>query len=193
MFRWVRLYLPQILSCRETLFHRLPEQILDVIRLKSGTIVLRYLLSAKVYSQVKEPEKNSRYDLVWYANHVVPHPHQILHASKRMGLRLYCLSLTHCLVYVEISASDTAKCLTLGVASSSTGHHLGHPSSISTPYSSQLFLSTSPPLLSSSSFQVKPISPLLLHNHLHIPALTTWPRASKTTLSTLLTRTICWS
>ena len=191
MFRWVRLYLHQILSCREILFHGLPEQILDVT--KSGTTLLRYLFSANVYSQGKEPEQNSRYDRVCYASHVVPHPHQSLDASKRIELRLYCLSLTHCLVYVEISASDTAKCLTIGVASSFTGHRLGHPSSISTLSSSQLFLSTSPPLLSSSSFQVKPISPLLFHNHLHIPALTTWPRASMTTLSTLLMKTICWS
>ena len=141
--------------------------------------------SAKVYSQVKEPEQKTRYDLACYANKNMPLPHQYFHASERIELRLYCLSPTHCPFYVEIFGSGTARTFTMGVALSFTRHRFGHSSSISTPPSSQHFLSTLPPLLPLSSLQLKATS-LLSHNNLLIPAQSIWRRTPMAALSTFL-------
>ena len=108
--------------------------------------------------------------------------------SHRIELRLYCPSLTHCPVYVEIFGSDTARCFTVGVALSFTRHRFGHSSSINTPSSSQHFPSTLLPLLSLTSLQLKATSLLLSHNYLLIPAQSIWLRTPMTSLSTLLIR-----
>ena len=110
------------------------------------------------YSQVKEAEPEIGYELACYANEMMFHPHQNLHASERIELRLYCPSLTHCPVYVEDSGSDTARRFTMGVASSFARRRFGNFSSISTPPSTQQSSSTLPSVLSLTSLQFKAAS-----------------------------------
>ena len=141
---------------------------------KSGTLLRHMVSSAPIPIHKSKISQRAwieiRYDLACFANKMISRPHQNIHASERTQPRLYCLSLTHCPVYVEAVGFDPARCFTMGVASSFTRHRLGHFSSISTPPSSQHFPSTLAPLLSLTSLQFKATSPLLFHNHLRIPA-----------------------
>ena len=145
-------------------------------------------MSIRQSNTSQRAEQTNTYDLAYFANKIMSHPHQRLHASAIIQLRLYCLTLTHCLVYVEIFGSDTARHLTMGVASRFTRYRFRTPSSISIPPSSQHFPSTLPPLLSLHSLQLKATSLLLFHNHLRIPAHSKWRRTPLTSLFTLLIR-----
>ena len=159
---------------------------------KSGTLFCHMVSSAPMSirqsKRTQRAEQTNTYDLAYFANKIMSHLHQRLHASVIIQLRLYCLSLTHCLVYVEIFGPDIANSFTMGVASSFTRYRFRLSLSISTPISSQDIPSTLPPLLSLHSLQFKATSLLLFHNHLRIPTHSKWHRTPLTTLSTLLIR-----